>query len=298
MHLDFDDHRPETPRVPTAMSWREGVLLSLVGHLLFVIAILIAPKTGWFDPAPVKAVALPPPTMTFVAVEPLVDRKAPPKLVAPPSDLDRRSATVERAPKPENLEALSHGNTPEKIIGAPPERAVGPESPAPAPPAPDPGPPPPPNVATKVLPNIVPPARPSGGALGESLRNLQKYLQDQNFDNDKGGQTDRSADIQFDSKGVDFGPWLRRFRNQVYGNWFVPQAAMIYHGHVVLQLTIHRDGSITDLHVVENSAQPSFNTAAFNALKLSNPTMALPPEYPADVCVFTVTFFYNETIRH
>jgi outer membrane biosynthesis protein TonB len=297
MFLDFEDHRPDVPRVQSVISLREGVLLAFIGHLLFLIAILIAPKMGWFEAQPAPVVRLPPPTMTFVAVEPLVDRKAPPKLVAPPSDLDRRSATVERAPKPENLEALSHGNTPEKILGAPAERPAGADSPTPAPPSPDPAPPPPPNVAAKVLPNLISPPRPSGGALGDSLRNLQKYLQNQNFDNERGGQTDRSADIQFDSKGVDFGPWLRRFRNQVYGNWYVPQAAMIYHGHVVLQLTIHRDGSITDLHQIEPSGQPSFNTAAFNALKLSNPTMALPPEYPADVCVFTVTFFYNETIR-
>jgi len=58
---------------------------------------------------------------------------------------------------------------------------------------------------------------------------------------------------------------------------------------------VHRDGRITDLKIVQESAVASFNTAAFNSLKLSNPTMALPPEYPDDKAFFTVTFFYNES---
>ena len=34
--------------------------------------------------------------------------------------------------------------------------------------------------------------------------------------------TDPGATIQFDTKGVEFGPWLRRFVAQVRRNWFVP----------------------------------------------------------------------------
>jgi hypothetical protein len=48
---------------------------------------------------------------------------------------------------------------------------------------------------------------------------------------------------------------------------------------------------------VQSSGIPVFDTAAFNSLKLSNPTMALPPEYPDDKAFFTVTFHYNERER-
>ena len=37
---------------------------------------------------------------------------------------------------------------------------------------------------------------------------------------------------------------------QVRRNWFVPEAAFTFHGRVVLQFNIHRDGHITDLVVV------------------------------------------------
>ena len=50
-------------------------------------------------------------------------------------------------------------------------------------------------------------------------------------------------------------------------------------------------------HRRSRSTVTAFTNAAFNALKLSNPTLPLPPEYPADQASFTVTFHYNEGIR-
>ncbi len=94
--------------------------------------------------------------------------------------------------------------------------------------------------------------------------------------------------------GVDFGPWLRRFKNQVERNWLVPEAAMSYKGRVVLQFYVLRNGTITGLRVVQPAGIPALTTAAINALKMSNPTTVLPPEYPADRVYFTVTFHYNE----
>src|SRR5437667_284670 len=44
MYFDFDDYRPDTPRVTTAISWREGVLLSIIFHLLMVITLILSPK--------------------------------------------------------------------------------------------------------------------------------------------------------------------------------------------------------------------------------------------------------------
>ena len=113
------------------------------------------------------------------------------------------------------------------------------------------------------------------GALGNALRNLQRYVQQQSFDNPT-GSGDSQGLIQFDSKGVDFGPWLRRFVAQVKRNWFVPQAAMIMKGHVVITFNIHRNGAITDIEVKQPSSIESFNLAAVNALMSSNPTQPLP----------------------
>ena len=41
MYIDFEDLRPDTPRVEGALSVREGVLISIIVHLLLLIAILV-----------------------------------------------------------------------------------------------------------------------------------------------------------------------------------------------------------------------------------------------------------------
>ncbi len=134
-----------------------------------------------------------------------------------------------------------------------------------------------------------------GGALGEALRNLQRYVQQESFDNPQGGGGAFGPSIQFDTKGVEFGPWIRRFIAQIKRNWFIPYAAMAMKGHVVITFYVHKDGTISDLAVIGSSSVDAFNNAAFNALVGSNPTQPLPPEYPADRAFFTVTFYYNET---
>jgi len=87
---------------------------------------------------------------------------------------------------------------------------------------------------------------------------------------------------------------MRRFRTQVYRNWLIPYAAMALHGHTVLRFTIHRDGAITDLTVLQPSEVEVFTKAAFHALQASNPTIPLPQEYPDERMVMTVVFYYNE----
>lgn len=137
--------------------------------------------------------------------------------------------------------------------------------------------------------------RPADGLLGRAMRNLDRYARSQTFNNQR-GQVDRQAPfIQFDSKGADFGPWIRRFVAQVYRNWFMPYAIMSMHGNVVLTFNVHRDGSITDLSVMRPSRVRAFTNSAFNAIATSNPTYPLPDDYPDDTCFFTVTFYFNES---
>ena len=55
---------------------------------------------------------------------------------------------------------------------------------------------------------------------------------------------------------------------------------MTMKGHVVVTFNVHKDGRITDLQVVKPSSVDAFTNSAHNALAASNPTVALPPEYP------------------
>ena len=63
----------------------------------------------------------------------------------------------------------------------------------------------------------------------------------------------------------------------------------------VLGFKVHKDGSITDLVVLQPSTIDAFTKSAFNAIKLSNPTVPLPLEYPDENAPFIVTFYFNET---
>ena len=126
------------------------------------------------------------------------------------------------------------------------------------------------------------------GSLRDALRNLERYRQDA-----AGGQA-FGPEIQFDTKGVEFGPWIRRFVAQVKRNWFVPYAAMSKHGHVVITFNVQKSGTITDVEVYTPSAVDAFNNAARGAIIASTQTYPLPREYPAEQASFTVTFYYNE----
>jgi TonB family protein len=139
-----------------------------------------------------------------------------------------------------------------------------------------------------------PAMRPPGGSLGQALRNLEKYVQNEAFNNPNGGNSPFGPYIQFDTKGVEFGPWIRRFVAQIKRNWLIPEAAMVMRGHVVVTFNVHKDGRITDVTIKQPSGIDAFDRAAANSLQWSNPTTALPPEYPSPTAFFTVTFYYNE----
>ena len=317
MYFDFEDYHPDTPTISRVISWREGVLLSIIVHLAAVIVILLFPRLFSEDPAARAArlaaaqEARQQERPTFVFVQPKLDRPAPkPPPRAELSDLDRQAQSPKRVERPQNPLPYSRGNTPERVEAMREEAARGRGAqPDAATPSPEP-----PAGSSAAVPEsnsslAMPQARAQnapntstgrsgsgGGSLGDALRNLQRYTQNESFEN-PGGGGQFGPEIQFDTKGVEFGPWIRRFIAQVKRNWLVPYAAMNMKGHVVITFNVHKTGAITDLAVVGPCPIDSFNAAAFGALSASNPTQPLPPEYPSDKAFFTVTFFYNESPR-
>lgn len=261
----------------------------------------------------------------FIFVDTLADPASAPPPAADLSDADRAAQSPTQADDPLNDRPNAEGNSfefaqtpdpadgrdpstsrgedaPEAAEAAPAEEAAGgfedgaPEGTGPEASAPDPGegegaaaPPPGERWARR---------RPLGDRPGtildRALRGLDSVARNPSYYNLR-GRTDRyGPDIQFDSKGVDFASWLARFRSQIYRNWFIPYAAMSMSGNVVLTFNVHVDGRLTDLAVERPSAVDAFTNSAFNAIRGSNPTYPLPPEYPDDSVFFTVTFYFNE----
>jgi len=229
-----------------------------------------------------------------------VDLQAPkPPPRADLSDLDRKAQTVERAEKPTNNLPFARGNTFEKMEGSPApqqkaedaaqaqqqQAANEPRQPLPA------G-----GQEPRAVEVPQQPRGPSAGVLADAIRNVQKYAPRDSYVNLQGGADQNFApSIQFDTKGVDFGPWLRRFIAQIRRNWIIPQAAMMLKGHVSISFVIDKaTGRISELRVARPSDIDAFNNSSFGAIASSNPTTPLPPEYPDDHAFFTVTFYYNE----
>ncbi|HTL30074.1 MAG TPA: TonB family protein, partial [Tepidisphaeraceae bacterium] len=224
-------------------------------------------------------------------------KKPPPR--ADLSDMDRKARTVEKAPNPTNNMPFSRGNTPERTEAAPAPEHRADETPQPAQKADaDKQAIPLPESPTAVDPKGVeqPQRGPSAGVIADAIRNVQKYAPRDSYVNLQGGGGDQdfAPSIQFDTKGVEFGPWLRRFIAQIRRNWMIPESAMFQKGHVVVTFYVGKDGRITELKVLRPAQVGAFNNSAFNALASSNPTYPLPPEYPDDRAFFTVTFFFNE----
>ena len=326
MYFNFDDRQPDIDRIDRAISWREGFLLSLLVHVLGILAIVLLPEAL---PSLFAALAPDPSAIEqrmaamreqeanerrFVFVQPRAEfeAKRPPQNPEL-SDRDRNIMTpYPKPPEPTNPLPYSRGNTTERVdqpgTPEPPKPAEQPAeggssarepgSPAPGQPGAEQR-----QVDDSVLPGLRGP-RPqaqagnsgtgTGGGLTNALRDVTRYVPEQMFNNPQGGGQFGEA-IQFDTKGVEFGPWVRRFLAQVRRNWFIPYAAMSLRGHVSVSFNVHRNGAITDVAVVATTGVDAFTNSSFGAIVASNPTVPLPPEYPADKAFITVTFYYNET---
>jgi TonB family protein len=308
MYFDFDDRYDALQPVGGGLRRWDGLLLSVGVHAVIILAVLFFPALDLFNRSErlaelqQKIEQERQERPRFVFVQPRLDtpaKRAPDRAEA--SDLDRRARTPAPVPESTNPLPAARGNSADRVEALPDLRARGQgPAPEPSPEAPEPTPPrvidPPPQQQAQLSLPPQAPAKPSGGSLGEALKNLQKYVEQESYNNPR-GNTQNLGPLQFDTKGVEFGPWIRRFVSQVRRNWFIPMAAMTMRGRVVLTFNVHRNGALTDVQVIEPSPIGSFNTAAMNALLASNPTEPLPPEYPDDKAFFTVTFYYNDSPR-
>jgi TonB family protein len=330
MYLDFEG-KPDVPPIGSALTTLERVLLTLVIYLLLFIAFLLIPPTDQqaLKERIEKQMALQQQrqredSVRFVFVQPRIDTPArrPVRPGADASDKDRNAQTRERAQKPTNALPFSRGNTSEPVeaLRTPPAPPPAPSPGQSAEPQHQPAPPGPdgasrgsssqpvPNSSSGLLvprgtnshaPDTTPgtPQTRSGpGLMGSAMRELQRMVRDNSFDNLGGGEGVAGSSIQFDSKGVEFGPWLRRFKEQIERNWFMPEAFYFpsNKGHVVLTFYVTKDGRIESLSIVQGCSISGFNNSSYNAIAASNPTYPLPPQYPDDRMAVRVTFSYNE----
>ena len=88
------------------------------------------------------------------------------------------------------------------------------------------------------------------------------------------------AGLYFDPQGADFTLWINRFKDEVYRNWIMPQAALFgaARGHVDFEFTVERDGTVSALRLLKSSGTASLDRAAQYALTSSR-LLPLPDDY-------------------
>ena len=319
MYFEIDDYRPDITPVGRAISWREGILLSIIFHLLVVILILVFPKFFPFDAKAAQARAAlmqqqrQPDDTRFVFVQPRNDldgaeAAATSRRVRPGS----RGARARTLAEPDESAAVlarqlagARGGAPAAGAGARPgsgaraaagtagterARVPVPESQSqmqlPVPPAP---------AASPSQSGAGGRSPAPGGSLGDALRNLQRYVPREQFENPGGtaaASVPRSSSTpRASSSARGFAASSRR--SSATGSFRTRRCRC--GATSSSRSTCTRTARSPICNVVGPCPIEAFNNAAFGALSASNPTTPLPPEYPADKAFFTVTFFYNES---
>jgi TonB family protein len=308
---------------------RQGFLVSATIHLILLTALLFwrpLPRTPadidpnllerkdlvFLPPAAVLrqlAPALPPgarprpvPTPPSAQPTPPAAQKKDRISVGPPSDVRlkgpmilRREDDLTKAPKGQTLTAPP-APTPVAPTPAPPaevaQKGGAPEVPGRA------GLKLPPGLLGRDLPRGDEGRKASPGPLGPSIAgaadNVARRMERNAQMGIPTGTGQSIGGLYFDPQGADFTLWIQRFKDEVYRNWIMPQAAYFnFRGHVDFEFVVERNGSISALRMEKSSGTPAFDKAAQFALTSSH-WDPLPDDYGPPRITMKVTFFYNE----
>ena len=299
---------------------RQGFLMSAIVHLMIMMALInrVATREKAKEPTaslgPVKEhIFMPSRELLRQLAPPPAHRTPAPAPTPPPAQTrpkDRISVGPPSTDRAKVLELRREDDLTKVPKGRPNALPSVPPTPAPAVAAASPAPVP--GTGTEVrraeglrLPSgLNQPAPGDGGShaggasprptLAESLRNLEQRLGEVGPRGIESGTGQQMGPLFFDPEGADFTVWINHFKNEVYRNWIVPQAALLgFRGHVDLEFSVERDGTLTDLKMLKSSGTPALDRAAANAL-MGSRLLPLPRDFGPPRVTMQVTFFYNQ----
>lgn len=153
----------------------------------------------------------------------------------------------------------------------------------------------PPGIGRVEPPPVAAPAGPAGpSSLSRTLRDLDRRLAEAGPRGTVTGRGQQMGPLFFDPEGADFTVWINHFKNEIYRNWLMPQAVLLgIRGHVDLEFTVERDGSVTNVHLLKSAGNPALDKAAANAIVASR-FLALPSDFAPPRVTIQVSFFYGE----
>jgi TonB family protein len=303
--------------------WRESVWISVILHLLIVMAIIIQPK---FFPdlfSSKDKVVLVTPRMEDRDVQFLALPKDAQRPTAPPktniiSDKNRvaqaRQPSIDRHTLEELQNARRRGAPGQKGVQAPPQQAAAAapqqqqrpaQSSAPKPPENSNAVAklePPPEQAHPINRNVFTTAGSAGSVIQQAAR---AAAQGHGGGGDYGigplspnTNAQGAVDILSDTLGVDFGPYLSRVLEEVRRNWYnlIPEEArspLFKQGKLQIQFVINKNGDVEGMRLTTPSGDIALDRAAWGGITASNPFPPLPKEFNGPYLALRFRFYYN-----
>jgi len=115
--------------------------------------------------------------------------------------------------------------------------------------------------------------------------------------NPDGGFVD-SGPLSFDTTWYDWGAYAAEMIRRIKLHWDVPELARLgWKGSLTVRFYIRADGTVEDAKILRQSGVPPFDNAAFQAIIKSSPFRPLPAELHEEREGVTITFFYNMRVE-
>ncbi len=102
--------------------------------------------------------------------------------------------------------------------------------------------------------------------------------------------------LSFETQWYDWGAYAQSMVSKIRINWYDNMPPLIrtgMKGVVTIRFAIQRNGSITDVTIINSSGVPPYDFAAKKAIELSSPLNPLPQDFPKSSEHVTAMFFYN-----
>jgi TonB family protein len=104
--------------------------------------------------------------------------------------------------------------------------------------------------------------------------------------------------LSFETQWYHWGDYAQSMISKIRVNWYNHMPQLIRTGMpgvATVRFTIHRDGRISDIILVNTSGVPPYDFAARKAIELSSPLNPLPADFPNSTERVTAMFYYNST---
>lgn len=151
---------------------------------------------------------------------------------------------------------------------------------------------PPPNISVLPQGKATPPTQGVPGGARPSLRDQIAGLGSGLYGDadDIGKQT-----LRLDSRDPEFLPYLARLKRRIQNEWAYPEEALSrgLSGELSLVFTLNKNGSMTNLRLVQSSGFPILDQEALRAVKQAAPFDPFPPQMGEEPWNIVGSFYYH-----